>query len=189
VPRRGRGLTGAPIAELDRAPLLGRLPEHVERRLVGREPRLGDVERRDVERDPERGQLAHRLGGRLGQPGVLPDAGGQPDDGGLVGLQGDVRQREAVRADPVAGLVVEERVHVAHLDRDAQAAQLLLVALEHLLEPLARGVRVEDRADPVLADVVPLDEEHDEQVEQALALARGRPVHLLLLPPRSATWP
>ena len=76
--------------------------------------------------------------------GVLPDLGGQADHGGLVGGEADVGQRELVGPDPVARLVVEERVHLADLDRHAEAAQLVLVALEHLLERVGRGVRVED---------------------------------------------
>jgi hypothetical protein len=94
------------------------------------------------------------------------------------------RPGEPVGRDPVARLVVEERVHVADLDRHPEGAELLLVALEHLLEPLVGGVRVEDRADPLLADVVTLDEQHDEQVEQPLALARRDRAHAVLLPVR-----
>ena len=52
----------------------------------------------------------------------------------------------------------------------AEAAQLLLVTLEHLLERLGGGVRVEDRADAVLGDVVALHEQHDQQLHQPLGL-------------------
>ena len=52
--------------------------------------------RADVDLHAQGGQLAHRLGGRLGQPGVLPHPGGQADHRGLVGGQADVGQRELV---------------------------------------------------------------------------------------------
>ena len=95
------------------------------------------------------------------------------DDRRLVAGQRDLGQLELVGADPVAGLVLEERVDAADLDRDAEGAQVLLVALEHLLERLVARVGVEDLPDPVLGDVVALDEQHDEQVEQPLGLRRS----------------
>ena len=171
VPGGGARRSGTAVVELHRRPLLGGLPEHVERWLVGRQSGLGDVQRGLVDLDAEGGELADRLGRRVREAGVLPDPGGQTDDRGLVGCQRDVGQRQPVRTDPVAGLVVEVGVHVADLDGHAEAAQLFLVALEHLLEGLGGGVRVEELADPVLADEVPLDQQHDQQVQQALALA------------------
>jgi hypothetical protein len=172
VPGERRVVAGPLVVEGDGPAGHGRLPEHVERRLVGAEPRLGDVEGAQVEGEAGGRQLADGVRGRLGEPRVLPDLGGECHDGSLVGLQGDLGQCELVGPDPVARLVVEVGVHLAHLDRDPEAAQLLLVTLEHLLEGVVRGVGVEDRADPLLGDVVPLDEQHDEQVEQPLGLRR-----------------
>ena len=167
-------VAGALVVELDRLARLRGVPEHVERRLVGAQPGLDQVEGRDVDLDAGGRQLADRVGGRLGQAGVLPDAGGQADHGRLVGGQADVGQGELVGRDAVARLVVEQRVDAADLDRHAQGPQLLLVALEHLLERVGTRVGIEDGADPLLGDVVALDEQHDEQVEQSFALPARR---------------
>ena len=133
------------------------------------------AERVPVDGDPARAQLDQRVGGLPGQSGVLPDPGGQADHGGLVGLQGDLGQLEGPAADPVAGLVVEQRLVAADLDRDADLAQLLLVPLEHLLERVRRlvAVAVDDLADAVLGDVAAGDQQADDEVHQPLGLARG----------------
>jgi hypothetical protein len=107
---------------------------------------------------------------------VLPDPGGETDHGRLLGLEVDVGELERRPLDAVAGLVLERPVDVPHLDRDAQRAELFLVALEHLLERLDVGrlaVALDDLAEPGLADVGARDEERDQQVEQSLTLARG----------------
>ena len=82
-------------------------------------------------------------------------------------------QRELVGLDAVAGLVVEVGVDLADLDGYAEAAQLLLVAVEHLVEGLVAGVGVEDLADARLGDEPRGDQQHDEQVEQPLGLLRA----------------
>jgi hypothetical protein len=167
----GRGLAAGPlVVELHDLPITGGLPEHVEGRLVGAEPRTDHVERPDVDRDPGRRQLADRAAGRLREPGVLPDLGGEAHDLGLVAGQLDLRQLGLVGPDPVAGLVVEVGVELADLDRDSERAEVVLVALEHPLERLVRRVGVEQLADPLLGDVAALHEQHDEEVEQTLAL-------------------
>ncbi len=175
VPGPALGLPRAGVLELDRVTLLGRLPEHLEGGLLRAQARLGDLQRGRVDVDAGRSQLAHGLGGRLGQRRVLPHPGGEPDDRRLVGLERDVGQGELVGADPVAGFVVEVRIDLADLDRHTQAAELLLVALEHLLEGVRGGVGVDDGADAVLGDVVPLDQQHDQQVQQPLALRHRHP--------------
>ena len=128
-------LARAAVVELDRAALLGGLPEHVERRLVGAQPRLGDVE-------GGRRRGRRRRAVSLRTASVVASASracsqtrvARPITAASSASRLDVGQRELVGPDPVARLVVEERVHAAHLDRHAEAAQLLLVALEHLLE-------------------------------------------------------
>ena len=106
---------------------------------------------------------------------VAPASGGcsqtrvaRPTTAASSGVRSISGRRELVGADPVAGLVVEVGVDVPDLDRDAEAAQLVLVALEHLLEGVGGRLGVDDLPDPVLGDVVPLDQEHDEQVQQPL---------------------
>ena len=174
VALQGLEVAGSPVVELDRLAGLRRVPEHVEGGLVRAQPRLDQVEGRHVDLHPGRGELAHGVGRRLGEPGVLPHPGGQTDDGGLVSGQPDVGQGEVVGRDAVARLVVEQRVDAADLDRHAERAQLLLVALEHLLEGVRSRVGVQDRPDPLLGDVVALHEQHDQQVEQPFALPAGR---------------
>ena len=115
--------------------------------------------------------------GRLGQAGVLPDPGGDPEYRGLVRLQVHLGQLEDVTADPVADVVGEELVDGAHLDRDAEVAQLVLVALEHLLEGVVGlpGVALDHLADPLLGHVRARDQQADHQVEQPLTLPRRHP--------------
>ena len=124
----------------------------VERRLVGHEAWLHDVERLTVDREARRLELEQRLRGGVGEPGVLPDPCREADHRSLVGLELDLGQLEGVALDPVADLVVEVGVEVADLDRDSERAELVLVALEHLLERLVgpAAVVVDHVADPVL---------------------------------------
>ena len=122
---------------------------------------------------PELGQRAHR---RLGHAGVLPDPGGDPDHRGLLGVEVDRGQLELAGPDPVAGLVVEEGVEAAHLDRHPESAELVLVPLEGPLEGgVAEVVVALDRlADPALGEIAARDQEADGQVEDSLGLAGRR---------------
>ncbi len=172
VPGRRR-IAGPGVLEAHRHPVADRVEEDLEGRLVGAQPGLDDVEAADVDLDAGGGELADRVGRGVGEPGVVPHLRRQPDDSGLLGVEVDRRQRQLVAAHPVARLVVEVGVHGAHLDRHAEAAQLLLVAVELALEGVVGVVGVEDLADPLLGHEVALDEQHDQQVEQPLGL-RGR---------------
>ena len=170
-PAPGRGdLAGAPVVELDLPPLEQGFQEQVEGRLVGGEPRERDVERRGVGVDAGRRQLAHRLRGGAGQPLVLPDPGGQADDGRLVRRQVHLGEVELVRPDPVARLVVEVGVDLPDGDRHTEAAELVLVALEHLLEAVRGGVGIDRLPDPRLGHGPRRHQQHDEQVHQPLGL-------------------
>ncbi len=173
VPGRDPLTTGGAVVEPDGGAGAGGVPERLERRLLRRQLRLHHVERVPVDGHAGRLQLDQGVGGGGGEAGVLPDPRGQPDDGGLLGLEVDVGQLEGRAVDPVARLVLERAVDVPDLDRDAEGAQLLLVALEHLLERVVAGLAVglDDRAQPVLGDVGAGHEQSDEQVEQALTLA------------------
>jgi len=76
------------------------------------------------------------------------------DGGGLVGGQLDGGQGVGLAVDAVALGRVELR-HPARFERDAQVAQLVLVALEHAGERLvggAVGVAVDGFADPFGGD-------------------------------------
>ena len=98
---------GHPVAEGDRPAVAGRRGQRAERRVDG-----------DHRLDPEGGLRVHldaggtQLGqpgrGGGGQPGVLPEPGGDADRGGLVRLEDDVGQRVLPVGDAVAGLVVED---------------------------------------------------------------------------------
>ena len=175
VPGRGRAGPRGAVAERHRRAGAGGVPERLERRLLRVERGLHDVEGGPVDADPGGLELDQRVGGRGREAGVLPDPGGQADDGGLLGRQVDLRQLEGGPLDAVAGLVLERPVDVPDLDRDAEGPELLLVPLEHLLEGLVAclAVGLDHLTEPVLGDVRPGDQERDEQVEQTLALARG----------------
>ena len=94
------------------------------------------VEPGGVDLDALGGQLAHRLGRTPREGRLLPRPGRHAQHGRLVGLEADLGQGRGVGGDAVAGLVVEERVERPHLDHHAELAQVVLVALEGLLEGL-----------------------------------------------------
>src|SRR4029079_7133246 len=87
------------------------------------------------------------------------------------------RQLELRRQDPVAGLVVEQRVEAADLDRHAERPELVLVPLERTLErAVAQVVIPLDRLpDPALRHEPTGDEQADREVENPLRLARCHP--------------
>ncbi|GAA3071270.1 hypothetical protein GCM10020000_64860 [Streptomyces olivoverticillatus] len=76
-------------------------------------------------------QLLQRAAGGTGEPGLLPDLGGEAERRGLLDVEGDRRQAVAVAAGEVAGLAVDA---LDGLDDQAQLAQIVLVALEHPVE-------------------------------------------------------
>jgi hypothetical protein len=189
APRLEAALAGLlprpPVVEGDDAPLLGGVPEGVEGGLLGAQARRHQVQPGRVDLDALGGELAHRLGRTTREGGLLPRAGRDPEHGRLVGLEADLRERRGVGGDPVAGLVVEEGVQRADLDHDPELAQVVLVALEGLLERLvALGVvgvlRVVGPPDVLLGDEPGLGEQHDVEVEQPLRLVARHRVSLPL---------
>ena len=102
--------------------------------------------------------------------GRLPQLGGDGDGGGLVGGQLDGGQGVGVAVDAVALGGVELR-HAAGFERDAQVAQLVLVALEHAGECFvagAVGVAVDGFADALGGDEGAGGQQRDHEVHQPL---------------------
>jgi hypothetical protein len=137
-------------------------------------------------------QLAQRLGRRSGQAGLRPGAARQAEHGELVGLEGDVGQGVLALVDAVAGLVLVQRVDVLGDQRDAELAQLVLVALEHPLEGLGRrrlAVLRHELADLGLGQGAPCVEEHEHEVQESLGLhlrrRRGARAGLAAHPPNA----
>ena len=123
-----------------------------------------------VRLDAGRAQLRDGTDGVVRQPRLLPDRGRQREGRRLGRVELQRRQLEVGASDPVADLVGEERRVAARLDRDAEAAKLLLVALER---PLEGGVRQAVIALDGLADVRTLQEaagheQADRQIHDAL---------------------
>ncbi len=111
-----------------------------------------------------------------GQARLLPDPGGQAQDGELGGGEGDLGQRVGITVDAVADLVLEPGGVAAGDQRDAELAQLLLVALEHAVEGLRRlprGVLGHGGADLLLAQPPPGGQEGDHEVQESLGALRG----------------
>ena len=108
-----------------------------------------------VDVDAGGAQLEQRALGGGDQLGRLPQLGGDGDGGGLVGGQLDGGQRVGLAVDAVALGRVELR-DPAGLQRDAEVAQFVLVALEHPGERLvagAVGIAGDGLADPLGGDV------------------------------------
>ena len=137
APRFEGAPLAAPVGEGDPDAIEHRRPQGLERLLARLDRGFEGGELGGVRLDAGRPQLGQRALGGLGHAGVLPDPGGDPHHGRLVGIELDRRQLELRRLDPVARLVVEEGVERTDLDRDAERAQLVLVPLEGALE---RGV-------------------------------------------------
>ena len=100
----------------------------------------------------------------------FPQLGRHGDGGGLVGGQLDGGQGVGLAVDAVALGRVELR-HPAGLQRDAQVAQLVLVALEHARERLvagAVGVAVDGFADPLGGDEGAGGQQRDDEIHQPL---------------------
>ena len=90
-----------------------------------------------VDLDALGGELAHRLGRYAAPASPAPTPGPRcPSTAASSASKRISGRAEAVGGDAVAGLVVEERVERADLDHDAELAQVVLVALEGLLEGL-----------------------------------------------------
>ena len=108
---------------------------------------------------------------------LRPDPAREAEHGQLVGLERDVGQGVVALVDAVARLVLVEGVDVLGDERDAELAQLVLVALEHPLEGLGRrraAVLRHELADLGLAHRPTRVEQHEDEVEQALGLDLGR---------------
>ncbi len=154
-PRRA-GAGTAPLAE-NRWPTTG-FPGHPRTRAdpAPRPPRRWPPAPpyRRVDVDPGGPQLEQRALRRGDQFRRLPQLGGDGHRGRLVRGQLDGRQRVGVAVDPVALGGVQRR-HPADLQRDAEVAQLVLVALEHPGERLVAGaVRIARDAGPDLSAVM-----------------------------------
>ena len=140
------------------------------------DPRLersGD--RRDV--DARGLQLEQRAAGGAGERRRLPQPRREAERGGLVGLEHDLGQLVVAPGDAVARLVVVRGAVGARLERDAELAQLLLVALEHPAERLlvVGGVAGHGLADLLHRQVPPGGQQADDQVQQPLGLLGGHP--------------
>ena len=113
-------------------------------------------------------QLEQRALGGGDELRRLPQLRGHGDGRGLVGGQLDGRQRVGLAVDAVALGRVELR-HPAGFQRDAQIAQLVLVAFEHAGERLvagAVGVAGHGLADPLGGDEVTGRQQCDDEVHQ-----------------------
>ena len=163
------------VDERDRDALGRGLPHHVERRLVSGELGLGHAQHVGIDLDACGLQLDQGGGGLPRQPGVLPHLRRQSEHGSLLAREGEVGELGLVAPDAVADLVLEVLVVAAHLHRDAELAELLLVTLELALERLLGGVAVVgDRLpDLFLGEVLATDEEREDEVHQPLGLALG----------------
>jgi len=86
----------------------------------------------------------------------------------LVRLQAHLRKLEPVTSDAVAYVVFECLLDRAGLDRYAEDAQLLLVAVEHPVEGVVAHVvvRLDRLADSPLADEGARDQQADREVHQ-----------------------
>ena len=190
------GRTRRPIVEFDRTPIGGGASQRLERRLAGGHPRLDRDRHGVVDVDARGAQFQNRLEGLAAEAGVLPRAGSDTEHGQLSRFERDVRQAVIVATDPVTGLVVEGAV-AAGFQRDAEVAQVFLVAFELALERLVTEVLVARDGPPNLVggQVAPGRQQADHEVEQALGLAgrHGRDVNALRLaapvPARSALAP
>ena len=174
------GRAAAPVAralvvEVDGLPGLGGVPEHVERRLVGAQPRLDDVEAPRVELEPGRGELARprrwspRPAGRAPRPGS-PGRPRRPRrrPGGCragrtrrAGCGSRARRRSSGSMLPTS--IGTPRLRSSSLSRSNIFSKASVAE---------SGYRIV--ADPLLGDVVALDQQHDQQVEQPLALPARR---------------
>ena len=171
---------GLAVPEGHRAPVTHRPAERLERLLRGADHRLDADERGVVHGDAGGAQLAQGARCRAGQAGPRPGARGEGQGRHLVRLERDLRQRILALVDPVAELVVEDGVDHGGHERDAELAQLVLVALEHPVEGLVGGGAVvlrDGRTDPGLRQRHPGREQRDDEVEQALGLDLRRGVH------------
>lgn len=114
-------------------------------------------------------ELDQTARGRAGEVRLLPDIGGQCQHGEFGGGEGDGWQRVGVGIDPVAGLVLKERIVAAGLQRHPEFAQIVLVPLEHPVEGLfagaARVLRHSD-ADLLLGEPPARRQQGDDEVEQ-----------------------
>src|SRR5207237_8313332 len=104
---------------------------------------------RVVDVDAGRAQLRHGLERLTTQARLLPRPGGHPEHGQLRWFERDVGQAVIVAPDAVARLVIENAV-AARLERDAQVAQIFLVALVLRLDRLVPDILVPGYGRPAL---------------------------------------
>ncbi len=203
-PLRHLGAAVRPVVEGDRAAVADRLPQRSERGLLRGQPRLDAGRRGGAQVGPagvavglpaRRPQLQRRARGRACQLGRLPDPGRDAEHGRLVRLQVNLWQLVVLAADPVAEIVIELG-GAARFQRDAQVAQLLLVALEHALEGLLLLRVTADRGADLLRGQVPArgEQENDDRQEAFGPALRQRDLHSHLpgaatpAPPGHVRW-
>ncbi len=139
LPLLGVGGVRLAVVEDDRAAVAAGQHQRLEGGLMGRDTgfqgavRLPGVIVRPVagQRHTGRAQLLERAAGGARQPGLLPDLRGQPQCGGLLGVQRDRGQAVAVAAGEIADVALDA---LDGLDDQAELAQIVLVALEHAVE-------------------------------------------------------
>ena len=107
---------------------------------------------------------------------MLPDLGCEPHDGRFFTGELEVRKFSLVAPDAIADLIVEVGVVATGLHRDAELAELFLVALEHPIKRIsARCVTVVDDGVPDLdlGEELFAHQERKDEVHQPLGLALG----------------
>src|SRR5690606_32434665 len=134
--RAGANIAGLQVVEPDELPAVDRLLQRLEGRIAQPQPRR-IAEDRFVGGDPERAEL-HERATRLGaQRALAPRHRGEAEQGELLGVEAHVvGQVVGALRDAVAQVVVVARLaeRLDRLERDAQLADVVLVAFELPLE-------------------------------------------------------
>ncbi len=135
----GGGGAGLAVLEGDRAAVAGGGEQRFERGLAGGDARFEDGSALGLgEGDAGGAQLLEGAAGGAGHLGLLPDAGGEGERGGFLGVEGDLRQAVAVGAGEVAEFAVEGVL--VDVDDQSEFAQVVLVPLEHPVEGFLAAV-------------------------------------------------